>query len=37
LQEKEEPEFNTAIRICDIFELTSIMSFKHDWNVEILA
>jgi hypothetical protein len=37
LQEKEEPEFNTAIRICDRFELTTIMSFKHDWNVEILA
>jgi hypothetical protein len=37
LQEKEEPEFNTAIRICDRFELTAIMSFKHDWNVEILA
>jgi hypothetical protein len=37
LQEKEEPEFNTAIRICDRFEPTAIMSFKHDWNVEILA
>jgi hypothetical protein len=37
LQEKEEPGFNTTIRICDIFELTAIMSFKHDWNMEILA
>jgi hypothetical protein len=37
LQEKKEPEFNTAIRICDRFELTAIMSFKHDWNMEILA
>jgi hypothetical protein len=37
LQEKKEPKFNIVIRICDRFELTAIMSFKHDWNVEILA
>jgi hypothetical protein len=37
LQAKEELEFNTAIRICNRFKLTTIMSFKHDWNVEILA
>jgi hypothetical protein len=37
LQEKEEAKFNTAIRIYDRFELTAIMSFKHDWNMEILA
>jgi hypothetical protein len=37
LQDKEEPEFNTAIRISDRFELSDLMSFMYDWNEEILA
>jgi hypothetical protein len=37
LQDKEEPEFNTAISICDRFELSDLMSFRYDWNEEILA
>jgi hypothetical protein len=37
LQDKEEPEFNTAIRIYDTFELSDLMSFRYDWNEEILA
>jgi hypothetical protein len=37
LQDKEEPKFNTAIRIYDRFELSDLMSFRYDWNEEILA
>lgn len=37
LQERNEYEFATAIRICDSFELTDLMSFRYDWNREILA
>jgi hypothetical protein len=37
MQAKEEPEFNVAIRVCDKFELSSIMSFQYNWNREILA
>jgi hypothetical protein len=37
LQDKEEPEFNIAINICDRFELSDLMSFRYDLNEEILA
>ena len=37
MQRKEEPEFNAAIKTCDRFDLTDIMSFRYDWNEEILA
>jgi hypothetical protein len=37
LQDKEESEFNTAILTYDRFELSDIMSFRYDWNREILA
>jgi hypothetical protein len=37
MQEKQEPEFNAAIKACDRFELSNIMAFQYDWNEEILA
>jgi hypothetical protein len=37
LQDKEESEFNTAILSYDKFELSDTMSFRYDWNREILA
>jgi len=37
MQAKEEPDFDAAIKVCDKFELSTLMSFKYDWNREILA
>jgi hypothetical protein len=37
MQDKQEAEFNATIRTCDRFELSDIMSFRYDWNKEILA
>jgi hypothetical protein len=37
LQNKEEPKFNTTIRIYDRFEPLDLMYFRYDWNEEILA
>jgi hypothetical protein len=34
---EERSEFATAIKTCDHFQLTDIMSFRYDWNREILA
>jgi hypothetical protein len=37
IQQKEEPEFDKVIRICDRFELSDIMGFQYHWNKEVLA
>jgi hypothetical protein len=37
IQDKKEPGFYAAIKACDRFELSDIMSFRYDWNEEILA
>jgi len=37
MQAKEEPNFDVAIKVCDKFELSTIMSFQYNWNKEILA
>jgi hypothetical protein len=37
MRDKNEPEFNAAIDTCEKYELTNIMGFRYNWNVEILA
>ena len=37
MKEKNEPEFNKAIKACELFGLTDIMSFRYNWNEEVLA
>ena len=37
IQEKEEPEFDKVIKICDRFQLLDIMGFQYNWNEEVLA
>ncbi|KAG2534832.1 hypothetical protein PVAP13_9NG087400 [Panicum virgatum] len=37
MQRKEEPKFTAAIKACENFDLTDIMSFRYDRNQEILA
>ena len=37
MQEKEEPEFDKVIKICDRFQLSDIMGFQHNQNEEVLA
>ena len=37
MQEKEEPEFDKVIKICDRFQLSDIMGFQYNWNEEVLA
>jgi hypothetical protein len=34
---QDRNEFAAAIKTCDRFQLTDIMSFRYDWNREILA
>jgi hypothetical protein len=34
---EERSEFAAAIKTCDRFQLTDIMSFSYDWNRQILA
>ena len=36
MQEKEEPEFDKVIKICDRFQLLDIMGFQYNWNEEVL-
>ena len=36
MQEKEEPEFDKVIKICDRFQLLDIMGFQYNWN-EVFA
>ena len=33
---KNEPEFNKVIKACELFGLTDIMSFRYNWNEEVL-
>lgn len=37
LTDRDDPAFAAAITTCDRFQLTDIMSFRYDWNREILA
>ena len=37
MQEKEEPEFDKVIKICDRFQLSDIMGFQYKYNEEVLA
>ena len=37
MKEKNEPEFNKVIKACELFGLTDIMSFRYNWNEEVLA
>ena len=37
LESRDDHGFAVAIKTCDRFEMTDIMSFMHDWNREILA
>jgi hypothetical protein len=37
MQDKEEPEFDKMIKVCDRFELSDIMGFKYHRNEEVLA
>ena len=34
---KNEPQFNKVIKACELFGLTDIMSFRYNWNEEVLA
>ena len=34
---KNEPKFNKVIKACELFDLTDIMSFRYNWNEEVLA
>ena len=37
LREKNDLDFNRAIKACENFELTDIMAFRYNWNIEVLA
>ena len=37
LQAKNEPEFNKVIKAYDHFGLSDLMSFRYNWNEEVLA
>ena len=37
MKAKNEPEFNKVIKACELFGLTNIMSFRYNWNEEVLA
>ena len=37
MKAKNEPEFNKVIKACELFGLTDIMSFRYNWNEEVLA
>ena len=32
-----DPGFNKVIKVCELFSLTDIMSFRYNWNEEVLA
>ena len=36
LQAKNEPKFNKVIKACDHFGLSDLMSFRYNWNEEVL-
>ena len=37
MKEKNEPEFNRVIKACEKFGLSDLMSFRYNWNEEVLA
>ena len=37
MKAKNELEFNKVIKACELFGLTDIMSFRYNWNEEVLA
>ena len=37
MKEKNEPEFNKVIQACENFGLSDLMSFRYNWNEEVLA
>ena len=37
MKNKNEPEFNRVIRACENFGLFDLMSFRYNWNEEVLA
>ena len=37
IKEKNEPEFNRVIKACENFGLSDLMSFRYNWNEEVLA
>ena len=37
LQAKNEPKFNKVIKAYDHFGLSDLMSFRYNWNEEVLA
>ena len=37
MKPKNNPEFNKVIKACELFDLTKIMSFRYNWNEEVLA
>ena len=37
MKAKNELEFNKVIKACELFGLTNIMSFRYNWNEEVLA
>ena len=37
MKEKNEPEFNRVISACENFGLSDLMSFRYNWNEEVLA
>ena len=37
MKEKNEPEFNRVSRACKNFGLSDLMSFRYNWNEEVLA
>ena len=37
MKAKNELEFNKVIKACELFSLTDIMSFRYNWNEEVLA
>ena len=37
MKAKNKPEFNKVIKACELFGLTDIMSFRYNWNEDVLA
>jgi len=37
MKETNEPEFNRVIKACENFVLSYLMSFRYNWNEEVLT
>ena len=37
MKTKNEPKFNKVIKAYELFGLTNIMTFKYNWNEEVVA